>query len=209
VVAPDRVLSPVRTCIRLANPSSAAKRLYVEPFATKAGPDELREDVTARLRKLSSLSIVGDPGNADLILAGGGEIWIKGYRSFSPRSHMKMPTNGIPIYGGYLCVELKNRKGVTVWSYLATPDAASDHVSKDISKRITKHLAEALTKSEIQTSALFQRPSIALAGAGATFPYPVYQKWFTHFPNRRSRYRDHVRRDRLRSRHPQATCRKY
>src|SRR5215469_6533999 len=110
---------------------SAAKRLFVEPFTTKTSAEELREDVTAELRKLSSVSVVPDEGNADLVLGGGGEIWVNGYRSFSPRSHMKMPTNGTPIYGGYLSVELKNKHGVTVWSYLATPSAASEDVSKD------------------------------------------------------------------------------
>lgn len=161
--------------------SSVGKRLYVEAFTTKSGAKELRDDVIVELRKLSSFLIVPNEGNADLILGGGGELWIKGYRSFSPRSHMKMPTNGIPIYGGYLSVELKDRKGVTVWSYLATPDAASDDVSKDISKRIAKHLSEALTESEIPTTASLQHPSTTLTGAGATFPYPVYQKWFTNF----------------------------
>ena len=157
------------------------RRLYVEPFATKAGAETLRDDVTAELRKLSSVSLVADKADADVVLGGGGEIWVKGYRSFSPRSHMKMPTNGTPIYGGFLSVELKNRQGVTVWSYLATPGAASENLSKDLAKRIVKHLAPALTEPDIQTAASPPHPPITLRGAGATFPYPVYQKWFTNF----------------------------
>jgi hypothetical protein len=35
-----------------------ARRLYVEAFATKAGAEKLREDVTAELRKLTSVSLV-------------------------------------------------------------------------------------------------------------------------------------------------------
>src|SRR5215469_3349617 len=132
--------------------ATAAKRLYVEPFATKTGAEKLRDDVMGELRKQGSYTLVPNDANADLILGGGGEIWIKGYRSFSPRSHMKMPSNGTPIYGGYLSVELKDRRGVTVWSYLAAPSAASEDVSKDISKRVAKHLAEALTASEITKS---------------------------------------------------------
>ena len=160
---------------------SATRRLYVEPFTTKSGAERLREDVTAELRKLTSFSIVAVEEKADLVLGGGGEIWIKGYRSFSPRSHMKMPANGIPIYGGYLSVELKNRQGLTVWSYLATPDAASEDVSKGIAKRIAKHLVAALAEAEVPAAAPIHRPSLTLTGAGATFPYPVYQKWFTNF----------------------------
>ena len=56
------------------------KRLYVEAFVTKAGSEKLREDVLAELRKLRSLSLVSSESNADEILGGGGEIWVKSYR---------------------------------------------------------------------------------------------------------------------------------
>jgi phosphate transport system substrate-binding protein len=162
--------------------ASGTKRLYVEAFATKAGAEKLREDVTAELRKLSSVSLVPDETNADLALGGGGEIWVRGYRSFSPRSHMKLPSNGTPIYTGFLSLELKNKRGVTVWSYLVTPGKASEDISKDLSKQIAKHLAEALNQPETLTSASPRtQPTITLNGAGATFPNPVYQKWFTNF----------------------------
>jgi phosphate transport system substrate-binding protein len=176
-------------CVLLALPASAwqatdrgARRIYVEPFATKAGAEKLREDLTEEIGKLHSVSIVPDESNADLILGGGGEVWIRAYRSFSPRSHMKLPTNGTPIYGGFLSVELKNKHGVTVWSYLATPGTASEDISKDLSKRIAKHLTEALNQPETPAAAAPRtHPAITLNGAGATFPYPVYQKWFTNF----------------------------
>src|SRR5215472_1821436 len=109
--------------------ASEAKRLYVEAFATKSGAEELRESVTAEIRKLGSVSLVSNESNADLILGGGGAIWIRGYRSFSPRSHMKLPTNGMPVYGGFLSVELKNKQGVTLWSDLVTPGTASGDIS--------------------------------------------------------------------------------
>jgi phosphate transport system substrate-binding protein len=163
-------------------PDSAPMRLYVEAFTTKAGAEKLREDVTSELGKLRSVSLVSDESKADLILGGGGEIWIRGYRSFSPRSHMKLPTNGTPIYGGYLSVELRNPRGVTIWSDLVTPASASEDVSKDLAKRIAKHLAEALNQSEILTVPPSEPPpAVAVNGAGATFPYPVYKKWFTNF----------------------------
>jgi phosphate transport system substrate-binding protein len=153
----------------------------VETFETKEGGQKLRDDLTAEIRKLGSYSVVSDEANADLVLGGGGGLWIKGYRSFSPRSHMKLPSNGTPIYGGYLSVELRNRQGVTLWSYLATPDTASEDVSQDISKRISKHLAEASIEYSEPTTGTARWPSITINGAGATFPYPVYQKWFKNF----------------------------
>lgn len=163
------------------NPADATKRLYVEPFATKTGAEKLRDDLIGDLRKQGEFTLVANEADADLILGGGGEIWVRGYRSFSPRSHMKIASNGVPIYGGYLSVEIRNRQGVTVWSYLATPGANSEDVSKDISKRIAKHIGEAVISPEITTPGRASHPSVMLSGAGSTFIYPVYKKWFTNF----------------------------
>jgi phosphate transport system substrate-binding protein len=166
--------------------ATQAKRLYVEPFTTKADAKKLRDDLIAELRKLPSVSLVLDESKADLILAGGGEVWVKGYRSFSPRSELKLPSNGTPIYGGFMSVELRNKEGVTRWSYLATPGPESTDVFKDLSKRITKQLSEELARPDTPIAAgILQittpQATVALHGAGATFPYPVYAKWFTNY----------------------------
>ena len=126
------------------------KRVYVEAFVTKTEAEQLRNDVKVELQKLKCISLVSKESGADLILGGGGEIWVRGYRSFSPRSRMKLPTNGMPIYGGYLSVELKNKYGITVWSYLATPGTPAGDISKDLSKRIAKHLAEGGCESALR-----------------------------------------------------------
>ena len=115
--------------------TGAIKRLYIEPFVTKMGAEKLRDDVIAELRKLRSVSLAPSETGADAILGGGGEIWIKGYRSLNPRSG-RWPSNGTPVYAGYLSVELRDPKVETIWSYLATPGGASGDVSKDLSKGI-------------------------------------------------------------------------
>ena len=126
-----------------APPSLVVKRLYVEPFTLKNGGVKLREDLILELRKLPRVSVVTDRSSADAILAGEGEIWIKGYRSLNPRSG-RQPSNGTPVFTGFLSVELKDAKGDTVWSYLVTPNSGSEDVSKDLCKQIVKHLAAAL-----------------------------------------------------------------
>lgn len=174
-------------CFPAASWCAGPRRIYVEAFTTKTDAKKLQEDLTADLRKLPSVSLVADESKADLILGGGGEIWVRGYRSFSPRSHMKLETNGTPIYGGYLSVELKNKDGVTVWSDLVTPGKESEDISKDLSRRIAKDLVGALnqaartSKSPDPPDPKDPHPAVALKGAGATFPYPVYLKWFTNF----------------------------
>jgi hypothetical protein len=157
------------------------ERLYVEPFTTKAGSDKLRDAVIAELRKQSSIFLVVDESSAEAILGGGGEIWIKGYRSLNPRSG-RSPSNGSPIYGGYLSVELRNGQGETLWGDLVTPSAGAEDVSKDLAKRIAKHAAEAMEKGVAASRAPpLPQPVAILTGAGATFPYPVYAKWFTNY----------------------------
>jgi hypothetical protein len=119
------------------------KRIFVERFPQKAGSEKLREDLIAELRRMGSPSVVAAEANADAIVSGDGETWIKGYRSLNPRSG-RLPANGDPVYAGFLSVELKNPEGETLWSYLVTLGPASESISKDLSKQIVKHLADAL-----------------------------------------------------------------
>ncbi len=160
---------------------SAAQHLYVEPFTTESNSQKLRENLVGELGRLTSLSLVAAERDADLILGGGGAIWIKGYHSLNPRSG-RLPSDGTPVYDGYLSVELRDKKGQTVWSYLLTPRAGAEDVPKDLAKRIAKHLEAALDQGDLASeTAPFPQAAIVLKGAGATFPYPVYSKWLTNY----------------------------
>jgi hypothetical protein len=119
------------------------KKLYVEPLSVKTGSGKLRADMISQLRKVSSLSIVSNKADADAVLSGNGEIWVKGYVSLNPRSG-RVPSDGTPVYTGFLSVEIKDARGVTLWSYLATPESESQDISKELSKRIARHLAAVL-----------------------------------------------------------------
>lgn len=157
------------------------KQIYIEPFATQKGTEKFRQDVVAELRKQGSVSIAGDESNADAILGGGGEIWIKGYRSHNPQLG-NPPGNGTAIYTGFLSIELRDKNGETLWSYLATPPVASKDVTKDLAAQIVEKLTGFLREGEApsRTAARSQTATI-LKGAGATFPLPVYEKWITNY----------------------------
>jgi hypothetical protein len=135
-------VAPSALSAQTANPLVGIKRVYVEAFPAKAGSEKLREDLVAQLRKLS-FTMVTSEADADVIVAGNGETWIKGYRSLNPRSG-RSPSNGEPVYAGYLSVELKDAMGETLWSYLVTLGPDSENITKDLSKQIAKHLTEAL-----------------------------------------------------------------
>jgi phosphate ABC transporter phosphate-binding protein len=161
--------------------TNSVRRIYVEPFVTQAGSEKFREDVIAELRKLSSVSLASDESSADAILGGGGEVWVKGYVSHNPRLSSVQP-NGAPVYTGYLSVELRDATGQTLWSYLATPPRVSGDVAKDLSIGIVKNLAVFLDHAEaLPRTAPLPQPVTILHGAGATFPYPVYARWFTNY----------------------------
>lgn len=89
------------------------KRVYVESFTTRAESEKLRQSVISELSKDHSISVVATESAADLILGGGGEIWVKSYKSLNPRS-ARSPSNGTPVYAGYLSVELRSKNGETI-----------------------------------------------------------------------------------------------
>jgi len=137
------VLAPATFLGQADNKLAGIKRIFVEAFPAKTGSEKLREDLVAELRKLPAFSVVASEAGADAIIAGDGETWIKGYRSLNPRSG-RLPSDGEPVYAGFLSVELKDTKGETLWSYLVTLGPASENISKDLSKQIVKHLVGAL-----------------------------------------------------------------
>jgi len=170
-------------CCAFATPAVAwqPRRLYVEAFTTKVGAEKFRDYMIAELRKQSGVALVASESGADAILGGGGEIWVKGYRSLNPRSG-RLPSDGTPVYGGYLSVELKNGAGETFWSYLAAPESASEDAAKDLARKIAKHVATALEQAPaLPRPASSPQAATALRGAGATFPAPVYSKWLTNY----------------------------
>jgi phosphate transport system substrate-binding protein len=157
-----------------------SRRLYVEPFATSVGLEQLQGEVIAELRRLGSVSLASTETGADVILGAGGEIWIQGYRSLNPRSGSS-PRNGTPVYGGFVAVELKDVRGETLWSDLATPGPDPGDIPRSLSKQIAKRVADALTQDAIPLPVNLPQPRARLKGAGATFPAPVYSKWLNNY----------------------------
>lgn len=120
----------------------SVKRIYIDGLGDKPGLREVKKDLATDLRKTDIFAVADSSDQADATLSGRGDIWLKGYYSLNPRSGTS-PANGQPIYGGYVSVELKDRAGVTLWSYLATPRTGSRNLAHDLSKDVVKHLLTA------------------------------------------------------------------
>jgi len=137
-------------CVLLAHAlvfAQDVKRIYIDGIGQKSSLDKAKlekakKDLVAQLRKVKNVEVVDSPSQANVILSGDGEIYIKGFYSLNPRSGIS-PANGQPVYGGYLSVELKDTSGAILWSYLANAPETKD-AAHDLSKDIVRHLAAQL-----------------------------------------------------------------
>ncbi len=153
------------------------KNIFVGSFGDKPGAAKLRDAVVGDLTRSGKFHVVEDPAGADATLDGKGEVWVSGYYSMNPRERSVSDSHA--VYTGYLSVELKNKKGETIWSYLATPHSSSGEVKRDLARLVVRKLSGAT--SDPDPAAAPVTGSAVLMAAGATFPYPVYQKWFESF----------------------------
>jgi hypothetical protein len=127
--------------------ATAATRVFVEPFGNKAGAAQLRAELVSLLQKQAGVEIVPSASNADFILAGSGETYIKGYLSSNPRVRY-LNSDARPIYSGFLSVELKNHAQDTLWSYLVTPSRfGADDINRNLASQMTRRLVPQLQQA--------------------------------------------------------------
>jgi phosphate transport system substrate-binding protein len=166
----------------LPGTAQVEKNVFVDSFGDKAGASELREQVTSELRKSPKFHVVESPAQADLVLGGTGEVWVKSHFSLNPRD--RSVNDAQAVYTGYLSVELKDKKGETVWSYLATPHSSgSGDISRTLARLVVLKMSGDIADPASATPSGLTHMTI-LNGAGATFPFPVYEKWFEAFHKR-------------------------
>ncbi|HEY7305177.1 MAG TPA: phosphate ABC transporter substrate-binding protein PstS [Bryobacteraceae bacterium] len=161
---------------------NAVHSVYVGSFGDQPGAQDLRRALIDAL-KHSALHVSAS-AQTDAVLEGIGEIWIRGYHSLSPRAR----TNDVyaePIYGGYLSVRARGKNGEILWSYFVNPKRAGfgGDLKHDLAARLVDNLTEAISGSTEASATLasFSGKPVTLRGGGATFPYPIYEQWFSSF----------------------------
>ena len=186
VVIFSHCLSPSFTFGQSSRPSPSShsepvRHLYVDAFQGKLGSSQLRKEVMARLRADRNWQIVDSPSQADAIVDGNGELWIKGYVSNSPHAGSSWRE---PVYGGYLSLSLTDKSGETLWSYLVTPGKMHwNGVDADMADHVVRLMDAALAGGNLSSepSAANSPAPISITGAGSTFAGPLYQKWIESF----------------------------
>lgn len=116
--------------------------IFIGSFGDKPGAEALRSQVASDLAKSHRLRIVQSPSEADAVLGGKGEVWVREHYSLNPRSRSLGDSH--VVYAGYLSVELQGSKGETLWSYLAAPHSAGENVNSDLSKLVVRKLTDAI-----------------------------------------------------------------
>lgn len=161
------------------------KTVYVERFEEGDEAEPQRQSLIKRLARSGRYQVADTAQAADAIVHASGEVWLKGYISVNSRT----PTSDRQaVYSGYLSVDLVSRNGEPLWSYLVTPSKITFlRVRDDLANNLVKQMVSASGKNSGQTSANPGAPAVeklqqtVLVGAGATFPAPLYRKWFASF----------------------------
>ncbi len=159
---------------------SQAKKFYVDSLGTDKYATATREQLIQRLRKSNDVQVVSNPQQADAIVKGTARVWVTGYVSLNPKSGPSQPT-----LEGYLSVEVVGKNGETLWSYLVSPGKfAWNGITDDLAHQLAAKLLAAI-KGDAQPEPGAAGPAAhlegTLRGAGATFPAPLYQRWFELF----------------------------
>ena len=154
------------------------KRIYIERLGHGKLGDEFRDRIISRLRKKGDLDVVEAPSKADAVMSGSAEVWVTGHISHSPRSPSMSQQ---AVYSGFLSARITSKDNEVLWSYLVTPSKfAWGGIVNDLADNLTAKLLEAREERN-ETAPATSAPDsavIAIRGAGATFPAPLYQKWF-------------------------------
>lgn len=180
-------VSPIDGWAQAVEQLSKVKKLYVDSLGTDKGAAEMREQMVRRLRKSNGIQVVSYPQDADASIRGTGRIWVTGHVALSPHSR----ATSQPIFQGFLSAELVSKSGETLWSYLVSPSNLPwNGITDDLASQLVSKLLAALKGKDQPEPPEAGSPASAqgmLTGAGATFPAPLYQRWFElfqeHYPN--------------------------
>jgi phosphate ABC transporter phosphate-binding protein len=172
----------IRTHAQSAESLSSVKKVFLESFGQEDSASKLRERLIKQLRKSGKLEVVAAPTEADAVIKGTESIWVVGY--FSTDYHAASATRQ-PIIHGFLSVEVEGKGNQPLWSYLVTPRKfRTGTVSQDLADQMAVKLLAALAPANdtpVLPSSGGHPETVNLAGAGATFPSPLYVKWFESF----------------------------
>src|SRR5271157_301645 len=171
------ILAAISLHAQTARDLSQVKKVFVSSLSGGNGTAELQQSLVKQLRKSGKFEVVATSSQADAVIKGSGQIWVKGHIATSPRAPA---ANRQAVYGGFLSVEVVGADNAVLWSYLVTPSKFFwGSISEDLSDNLVREMVAAHDK--IAQSPNQGVAQTSLHGAGSTFAAPLYQKWFESF----------------------------
>jgi len=170
-------LTAISCHAQTAHDFSQVKKVFVSLLSGGNGAAELHQTLVKKLQRSREFEVVATSSQADAVIKGSGEIWVRGHIATNPRSPAM---NRQAVYGGFLSVEVVGADNAVLWSYLVTPSKFSwGSISDNLSDNIVREMVAAHEKrSPSQNQSVVET---SLHGAGSTFAAPLYQKWFESF----------------------------
>jgi phosphate ABC transporter phosphate-binding protein len=161
----------------LAQTAPSIRTVFVEPADASGSSQAVDQQLVHRIQKSGALRVVRDKANADAVLKVAAVIWPAGTFAPNPRSS----TTVVSDYRGYASADLETRADQPLWSYLATPSRFHlGGAADDLASVLFDNLRVALKSGAIHPAetAANSPAAGALRVAGATFPAPLYRRWF-------------------------------
>jgi phosphate transport system substrate-binding protein len=161
-----------------AEPPNRSRTIQVASMGDGNGAAALRQNIVDRLNRSQGMKVVDNSSAADLVLRGSSSVWPTGTISMSPHSKSASET----IYQGYLSVELADKSGRILWSYLVTPSHfRTVSITDDLADQVVFRLLNAIRGGATGSSsfaAASTHSQVALHAAGSTLAAPLYRMWF-------------------------------
>ncbi len=157
------------------------RSVFVAALDATNSTNALRNALIERLKKSGGMTLTSNEKTADTVLRVQSVLWSTGTVSLNPRSNSSRLTN----YEGYATAELFDRSNQVLWSYLATPGRYRfSNITNDLATQLSVRLLDAarggFASAHVGTTSAIG-VGAALRVGGATFPAPLYLKWFESF----------------------------
>lgn len=182
-----RVFSAAPLTAQTAETLAEVRRVALEWPGTDRGSTAVRDRVLQKLKSSPAVEVVSRDARPDAVLHGEATIWVIGYTSPNPKSKSAEQA----IYRGFASLEVMGVDGKALWSHLVTPRLLGwRSITDDLADQLVHSFLEALGNKSAGEKTVGGSTSgavsagatkITLRGAGATFPAPMYQKWFESF----------------------------
>jgi phosphate ABC transporter phosphate-binding protein len=167
-----------------AQQPSAIHSIFVEPADSAPTTRAVEQEFVRHLQTAGALSLAPSAKAADAILHLHAVLWPSATYAPNPKSR----TVVVSEFNGYASADLETPANQPLWSYLVTPSRF--HLggpTEDLAAQLFESLRAALKSGAIHPAeASTASPSVKQAPrvAGATFPAPLYRKWFETYAER-------------------------